>query len=123
MIDEKKLIKYLIECQEKDIECQEKDEDEKEKDFLEDMIWLISEQPQVGGWIPVSERLPEDGETVLVWFEYYRFGDYNRLFQTYGLSFTFKGKWSGLVNGETGWKDLRIIAWQPLPKPFKESEE
>lgn len=61
MIDEKRLIKYLIECQEKDIECQEKDEDEKEKDFLEDMIWLISEQPQVGG-----VEIDKNFETILL---------------------------------------------------------
>lgn len=74
-------------------------------------------------WIPVSERLPEDGRTVLVWFEYYRYGDYNRLFQTFGLSYAYGGHWSEFVNGESGWKDLRIIAWMPLPQPYAESEE
>lgn len=77
-----------------------------------------------GGWIPCSERLPEDGKSVLVWFEYFRYGRYNRLYQTYGFSEMINGRWSGLINGETGWRDLKIIAWQPLPESYKaESEE
>ncbi len=74
-------------------------------------------------WISVKDRLPEtDFENVLVWFEYYRYGEYNCLYQTYGLSYTFHGEWSGFVNGQSGWRDLRIIAWQPLPDPPKERE-
>lgn len=70
-------------------------------------------------WIPCSERLPDDGENVLVWFEYFRYGDYNRLFQTTGISYVFDGEWSGFVNGSSGWSKLRIIAWLPLPEPYK----
>lgn len=72
------------------------------------------------GWIPCGERLPEDGVDVLVWFEYFRYGEYNRLFQTKGISHTFDGKWSGFVNGQSGWNQLRIIAWQPLPEDYHE---
>ncbi len=75
-----------------------------------------------GGWIPCSERMPEDMEEVLVWFEYFRYGNYNRLCQRYGLSYTFKGEWSGFINGESGWHQWRIIAWQPLPAEYREGE-
>ena len=73
-----------------------------------------------GGWIPCKERLPEDGVDVLVLFEYFRYGEYDRLFQTKGISYTFNGEWSGFVNGSSGWNQLRIIAWQPLPEPYHE---
>jgi len=74
-------------------------------------------------WIPVSERLPDDMQKVLVWFEYYRYGDYNCMYQTYGFCYVIDGEWSPLINGETGWQDARIIAWMPLPEPYKEEEE
>lgn len=44
------------------------------------------------------------------------------LFQTHGISYTYKGEWSGFVNGSSGWRELRIIAWQPLPEPYKPEE-
>lgn len=70
-------------------------------------------------WIPVSERLPEEGKEVLVWFEYYRYGNYNCFYQTYGFCYVVDGKWSHFINGETGWRKARIIAWIPLPEEYK----
>ena len=70
-----------------------------------------------------KDRMPEDDEDVLVWFEYFRFGEYQRLFQMAGIGRTWRGEWSGFVNGSSGWRDLRIIAWQPLPEPYREEQE
>lgn len=81
---------------------------------------IRAKKPQ--GWISVSERLPEDMQRVLIWFEYYRYGDFNCMYQTYGFGYVCDGKWSPFINGETGWQDYRIIAWQPLPEPYKEGD-
>ena len=74
-------------------------------------------------WIPCSERPPEDYENVLVYFEYYRYGDYNCMFSTYGIGNYSSEYDSWLVNGETGWRNLHVFAWIPLPEPFEEVEE
>lgn len=65
-------------------------------------------------WIPVDELLPKDGEHVLVWYEYFRYGDYNEMFQTYGIGYQYDGNWGGDAYGTKA----RCIAWMPLPEPF-----
>lgn len=83
----------------------------------------IYDAPTIGiEWIPCSERLPEDWKDVFVWFEYFRFGDSNRMYSTYGI-----GNYSSLYDSwsinhesdETGWKDLHVFAWMPMPEPPK----
>lgn len=51
---------------------------------INNIIDIIDAQPKVGEWIPCSERLPEDGATVLATVS-----------------------------------DDKILAWQPLPEPWK----
>jgi len=88
------------------------------KDYKPQLVSLETERPQ-GEWIPVEERLPEVMQHVLVWFEYYRYGDYNCMFPTYGFcQYVCDGKWSQFINGETGWTNAHIIAWMPLPEPY-----
>ena len=76
---------------------------------------LPSVTPQQTRWIPVSERLPE------------RSGDYL-------VTTKWKGSYSGDVYIETNmavykkkqeeWDCVDVIAWMPLPEPYKaESEE
>ena len=75
-----------------------------------------SSQYYNGGWISVKDKLPEDFKDVLVWYEYFRYGDYNRMVQTYGIGCYISnlGAWSG--DPGTGTM-AKVIAWQPLPTP------
>ena len=65
-------------------------------------------------WVLADEQLPEHDGEVLCWYEYFRYGEYNRMYQTYGIGFYFNGMWGGdVINGVNS----RVIAWQPLPEP------
>ena len=70
-------------------------------------------------WISCDERLPEDGKEVLVWYEYFRYGDYNCMYQTFGIGYQFGGYWGGDVQGAKA----KCLAWRPLPKPYIPQEK
>lgn len=78
---------------------------------------LAADELRKRKWISVEDRLPENGEYVLCWYEYFRYGNYNRLFQTYGIGYQFNGNWGGEV---AQGRQTKVIAWQPLPEPPKE---
>ena len=63
-------------------------------------------------WIPVTERLPEDGDVVLCWYEYFRFGEYNRMYRTYDIGYYINGMWGGHVSSG---RNTKVLAWMPLP--------
>lgn len=66
-------------------------------------------------WVNCADRLPDDGELVLVWFEYSATRPCYSLHQTVGTGYHFNGKWI-FVNGTSNWRDLKVYAWQPLPE-------
>lgn len=68
-------------------------------------------------WIPANEELPPEGTDVLCWYEYFRYGSYNRMYQTFGIGYQFNGHWGGeIAQGQ----NTRVMAWMPLPDPPKE---
>lgn len=67
-------------------------------------------------WVLTDEKLPPEGQDVLCWYEYFRFGSYNRMFQTYGIGYQYNGMWGGEV--ARGQK-ARVLAWIPLPETPK----
>lgn len=122
MIDEKKLIEMLR----YDISCFETDgmKDEEMYIRVDDMMRMIEGQPKVGEWIPVTERLPtreeylkDDGRFML--------DDGNRryqgLFDIYDRKFKFSMHIRGLYYELI--EDKRVIAWMPLPEPYKLENE
>lgn len=67
-------------------------------------------------WVLTDEKLPPEGQDVLCWYEYFRFGEYNRMYQTFGIGYQFNGNWGGeVVQGQKA----KVLAWMPLPKPPK----
>ena len=83
------------------------DELEIEAGKLCEAIETLKQEPK---WIPVSERLPEEMGTYMTTIDYGEYG------LTTGQRYYY-GK--GLK-----WGNECVIAWMPLPKPYKaESEE
>ena len=87
---------------------------------LDEVEKFIKEFPQVGGWIPVSERLPEDGCGVLVTVN----GKHNNITFVDALEIAeYDGDFGWIVEGYPQWTDPNVTAWQPLPEPFEGREE
>lgn len=72
-------------------------------------------------WISVEDRLPDNFDDVLCWYEYFRYGYYNAIYQTYGIGHynNICEWWGGEVSN--GYK-ARVLAWMPLPPPPIEKE-
>lgn len=68
-------------------------------------LWL-EEQPRVGEWTPCSERLPEEE------------GRYLITISDIGVVSSFYNKNHKLPWG--GYETECVIAWMPLPEPYKE---
>lgn len=98
MIDESRLIDNLK--KEWEELC---DYSENVETLLEYVIRFIGSQPKIGGWIPCSERLPEERQDVLV------FDAYNNMYIANRILSTFF---------DNEMNDINVIAWQPLPEEY-----
>lgn len=98
------------------------EEKKSEVNGLSDIVWnnavkmCIDEVNQFaeeykGGWIPCSERFPEDRQDVLVW-------DNNQEFCCVGWFNPTTRIWYS--NDFDITDSENVIAWQPLPAPYKE---
>ena len=85
---------------------------------VDDAIEIVKQEAEKynNGWIPVSEKLPEDFETYLV-----------TNVESFGQRHTYKG-WYGVehkiwhMEGNSERK-MNVVAWQPLPQPYQPKGE
>ena len=73
-------------------------------------------------WVSVEERLPEEGQRILVEFLfYYKYHDREAQSRRYIDTFTYKDgvcvgdNWESYPGKELTRRDIKVIFWQPIP--------
>lgn len=79
----------------------------KEREALDMAVKALKQQR----WIPCSERLPGDCISVLICV---------KTPNGYFIDVSYR---SGFIKWEKYGSNVNVIAWQPLPTPYKEGEE
>lgn len=67
-------------------------------------------------WISVEDRMPENWQEVLVWYEYYHYKR-EQVLPEYGLATYFKEY--GFTGEDMNGTQVKVLAWMPLPEPYK----
>lgn len=84
-----------------------------------DAVEIVENLPSadVPHWIPCSERLPEEDGQYLITVKYKHVNDnYEDVYAEHGE--WYEGRWDMFCFGHCGEVE-DIIAWMPLPKPWK----
>lgn len=74
-------------------------------------------EKETGGWIPCSELLPERNKAVIVYIE----DRYLKQANSVHVGYYNGSAWDVYKYDDA--EDFKVTAWQPLPDPYKESEE
>ena len=89
-------------------------------EVVEDAIEIVKQEAEKynNGWIPCSERLPEEMELVLIYAESTARGGSIRV-----VAQLYNGFWFAQTSSETlgltGIGQYNVIAWQQLPHPYQ----
>jgi hypothetical protein len=91
------------------------DKFEYEGKTIREWVQRIAEADYVGKWIPASERLPEEETDVFIC-------------NANGDIAISRGSYSTEVKDDfiwytSGWRFGKVIAWMPLPEPYKAESE
>lgn len=72
-------------------------------------------------WVPCSERLPEDNRQVLIYAMsvHYALAKYDEMREADG---TYKKQWVTFDAWKPFYTIKEVIAWMPLPEPYREDE-
>ena len=131
MIDEKKLIEDIRKWDESMV-----DEPSIVHSVLDSVIQVIEDQPIFGEWIPVSERLPDEHDSMFAKFkgtQNWTNGMFEKISDSVNVTIEFEnGKRVTTMDHTTDGKwrcekkfglNTKVIAWQPLPEPYKKGAE
>ena len=78
---------------------------------------IVDELAVKGGWIPCSEKLPEDGQTVLIQYEDRR--NERKTMAVGWMENDYLCCWDDRITHAID----NAVAWMPLPEPYKEGNE
>ncbi len=120
MIDEKKFVEFMTALEENGAE----------HISFDDLRKFVDEFPKIGVWIPCSERMPEEHDSMFAKLKGTDKWDgamFERVSDDVNVTVEFEngkrktktlhtidGKWNG---GQRGVK-FKVIAWQPLPEEY-----
>lgn len=98
---------------------------------VDDLMLQAAEALEQMRWIPVTERLPEIGDTYLVVVKYkydhekeYGYDVDVAMYCPYDDPDAYIDKrWNTFIDWNEGQQDLHITHWMPLPQPPKEMPE
>jgi len=90
--------------------------------LIDSYIEDFKELPSVNQWIPCFEKLPDENEMVLISAKYIGHLSQNAPYVEEGF-FTHDG-WYSAYGDDYSELLAKVVAWMPLPKPYKgESDE
>jgi hypothetical protein len=93
-----------------------------ERDSLIVAVQKAFEALEGSKWVLCSERLPENGRQVLVFARsvHFALAKYDEMREADG---TYKMQWVTFDAWKPFYKIKDVIAWMPLPEPYREGEQ